>query len=70
MKGRDYLWCLVNGLLDKEEALDRLCPACRSRAGEGRCPVCGGPAGGRGEGAVNGAFDWERYERMKGGGPA
>ena len=67
MKGRDYLWCLVNALLDKEEELDRLCPDCRSRAGEGRCPVCGRPAGGRSEGAVNPAFDAERFARMKGG---
>ena len=29
MKGRDYLWCLANTLLDREEALLRLRPARR-----------------------------------------
>ena len=37
MKGRDYLWCLTNLLLDREEALERLCPRCRTRALEERC---------------------------------
>ena len=32
MKGRDYLWCLTNLLLDREEELERLCPSCRARA--------------------------------------
>ena len=67
MKGRDYLWCLANTLLDREEELDRLCPACRSSALEERCPVCGKPAGGWGEGMVNPAFDLERFEKLRGG---
>ena len=65
MKGRDYLWCLANTLLDREEELDRLCPACRSRALEEACPGCGKPGGGQG---VNPAFDMERYETLRGGG--
>ena len=34
MLDRDYLWCLAQELLDQEEELDRLCPACRERAEE------------------------------------
>ena len=37
MKGRDYLWCLVNELADKEEALERLCPECRGAAERSCC---------------------------------
>ncbi len=64
MKGRDYLWCLANDLLDREERLERLCPSCRTRALERRCPVCGGTAG---EQAVNPAFDPTRFETLKEG---
>ncbi|MEY8231303.1 hypothetical protein AALA82_06735 [Oscillospiraceae bacterium 50-16] len=65
MKGRDYLWCLVNALLDREEELERLCPSCRSRVMEERCPVCGLPAG-LGEGMVNSAFDPARFAQLCG----
>jgi predicted amidophosphoribosyltransferase len=65
MTDRDYLWCALNLALDREEELARLCPACRERAEEELCPVCGAP---RGERAVNEGFDWERYEELKGGG--
>ena len=57
MLDRDYLWCLANLLLDGEEELERLCPQCRARAEEDRCPVCGQPAA-RGEGG-----DWRRGYR-------
>lgn len=67
MKGRDYLWCLANTLLDGEEELARLCPSCRTRAQEARCPVCGRAQADFGEGTENPAFDWERFERMRGG---
>ena len=67
MKGRDYLWCLANTLLDREEELERLCPQCRARALEARCPVCGRPAADREE-TLNPAFDLERFEKLKGGG--
>ena len=66
MKGRDYLWCLVNTLLDREEELARLCPACRAWAAEERCPVCGGRTG-EVQGAVNPAFDLVRFQELKGG---
>jgi len=67
MKGRDYLWCLANTLVDREEELERLCPSCRSRVLEERCPVCGRTHGSWGEGTVNPAFDMERFERLRGG---
>lgn len=63
MKDRDYLWCALNLLLDQEEELELLCPACRSRALSGCCPVCGAPAG---SGSSNETFDWARYRRLKG----
>ena len=65
MKERDFLWCLVNQLLDEEEELERMCPACRTQAQENRCPVCGGLVW-ETEGEVNPAFDMERFLAMKG----
>lgn len=64
MKGRDFLWCLANDLLDREERLERLCPACRTRALEERCPVCGGDRETWGD---NPSFDRARFEALKGG---
>ena len=66
MTARDYLWCALNLLLDGEEALDALCPACRAEAREGRCPVCGEPAAASAAGE-NASFDLARFERMKRG---
>ena len=66
MKGRDYLWCLTNLLLDREEVQERLCPSCRARAAQEHCPVCGRTTG-QTEGADNPAFDWERYRRLREG---
>lgn len=66
MYGRDYLWCALHMLIDRREELDALCPTCRKEREAHRCPVCGGttsPAAG----SANSSFDWERYERMKGG---
>ena len=68
MKDRDYLWCLVHSLLDREEELERLCPSCRAAAEAEGCPVCGQPSRAWGEGGSNPAFDPERFERLKGGG--
>lgn len=67
MKGRDYLWCLANALLDREEELGRLCPSCRARALEERCPACGQPEAEWDEGMDNGAFDQDRFEALRGG---
>lgn len=69
MKDRDYLWCLVHSLLDREEELERLCPSCRAAAEAEGCPVCGQPSRAWGEGGVNPAFDLDRFERLKGGAP-
>ena len=66
MRERDYVWCVANLLLDREEKLDALCPACRARAEAQACPVCGA-AKESGEGGVNPSFDKERFERMKRG---
>lgn len=66
MKERDYLWCLVNQLLDDEEELERMCPACRAQAQEERCPVCGAPAG-QSTAGVNASFDLERFQALKEG---
>ena len=66
MLDRDYLWCLAHSLLDREEELSRLCPSCRARAEERRCPVCGAPAQGW-EGEANPSFDEERFFRLKEG---
>ena len=66
MTDGDYLYCLMHELLDREEALERMCPACRQRAEEARCSVCGellaDTAGGE-----NVGFDMARYLRMKEG---
>ena len=69
MKNRDYLWCLANGLLDREEDLERLCSACRERALEERCPVCGQARENGEDHMDNPSFDRERFERLKGGNP-
>lgn len=67
MKGRDYLWCLANTLLDREEELGRLCPGCRARALEEPCAVCGRPRADWEERMDNAAFDGERFARLRGG---
>ncbi|MEQ2457166.1 molybdopterin oxidoreductase [Flavonifractor hominis] len=63
MKARDYLWCALNLVLDREEQLQQLCPDCRSRVEEERCPVCGAPRGSC-TGSENAAFDRQRYEKL------
>ena len=64
MKERDYLWCLLNQLLDDQEELDQLCPTCRAVAEQERCPGCGGLIQASG---VNPSFDMERFRRLKEG---
>ena len=66
MKDRDFLWCLVNTLLDEEEELERLCPTCRARAVEERCSQCGAPLAQSAAG-INESFDMERFLALKGG---
>ena len=66
MTDADDLYCLVHEMLDREEALERMCPACRRRAEEARCSICGelltDTAGGD-----NAGFDMARFIRMKEG---
>lgn len=66
MKDRDFLWCALNLMLDDQEELERLCPECRARALEERCPVCGVPLA-LTEGSINGSFDQGAFERRKRG---
>lgn len=69
MTEEDYLWCAVQLLLDEEEAEAALCPSCRAKLGEARCPVCGQET----DPVVreeNAGFDWARYARLKEGGLA
>nr|DAL49442.1 MAG TPA_asm: zinc-ribbon containing domain protein [Caudoviricetes sp.] len=66
MTDADYLYCLTHELLDREEALERLCPACRERAGEARCSACGTPLA-ETAGGGNESFDMARFLRLKEG---
>lgn len=50
----------------KDPGLARLCPDCRARALEERCPVCGREKTGR-EAIVNPTFDNQRFLELKGG---
>lgn len=63
MTDRDYLWCALHLVLDREEELERLCPDCRSRAEAEVCPVCGQAAG---EWGHSNGFDLARFEHLKG----
>lgn len=67
MKQRDYLWCLLQLLLDEEERLDRLCSGCRQKAESLCCPVCGADGGSLAR-EENAGFDMERFLSLKGGG--
>lgn len=49
-----------------DPGLERLCPDCRSRALEERCPVCGREKSDR-EDVVNPTFDPQRFLELKGG---
>ncbi len=62
----DYLYCVLQLMLDREETLERLCPDCRSRAEQHRCGCCGRELNREQE--VNPQFDEARFEEMKHGG--
>ena len=56
----------VRQMLDREEAMERLCPECRTRAEEARCSICGAKLG-EAAGGGNASFDMARFIRMKEG---
>lgn len=61
LPGRDdYLYALAQLRLDREEALDHLCPACRAKAEKDLCAHCGKPLP-----IKNPAFDEARFEELK-----
>ena len=64
MTDRDYLWCVLNLMLDEEELLDRLCPQCRMELEQERCPICGDRLDHWAMGQNDG-FDWERFESLR-----
>lgn len=66
MTDADYLYCLVHEMLDREEAMERLCPEYRTRAEEARCSICGAKLG-ETAGGGNPSFDMARFIRMKEG---
>ena len=61
LRRSDYLQCALHLLLDEEERLSRLCPDCRARAEEERCPVCGA------QWEESAQFDLRRFQTLKGG---
>ena len=63
LRERDYLYCVLNLILDEEEKLDSLCPACRAKALEKRCACCGAPLTSSSIGE-NPAFDQARFDRL------
>ncbi|MCI5993651.1 MAG: hypothetical protein MRZ24_06420, partial [Clostridiales bacterium] len=60
MTDGDYLYCVLQLMLDENEQLDMLCPSCREKAREKRCPACGGAVP-----EQNAGFDMERYEELR-----
>ena len=53
-------------MLDREEALESLCPSCRQRAEQMHCTVCGAPLQ-EATAGTNAGFDMARFARMKEG---
>ena len=66
MTDSDYLYCLMHEMLDREEALESLCPSCRERAEQMHCTLCGTPLREAAAG-TNTGFDMARFRRMKEG---
>ncbi len=60
MTDGDYLYCVMQMVLDGREELERLCPACREERLLRRCSCCGEILA-----EENAAFDEERYEELK-----
>jgi len=60
LRDRDVLLCALHMLLDGEERLDSLCPACQTALVDPKCPRCG-----QEQGEENPAFDLLRFEELK-----
>lgn len=60
MTDGDYLYCVLQMMLDDEDAQAQLCPSCRAEAQTPRCPVCGAA-----QAEENAAFDAARFEELK-----
>ena len=60
MTDGDLLYCILHTVLDREDALARLCPQCRSNLMTEGCPVCGAVHYG-----MNPNFDESRFEELK-----
>ncbi len=56
----EYLYCVLQLMLDEQETFDALCPSCRQTAAEPRCRACGKPLP-----EQNASFDEARYEELK-----
>ncbi len=63
MRERDYLYCVLNLILDEEERLESLCPNCRAKATERRCACCGAPLVSSDLGE-NPSFDQARFDKL------
>ena len=63
---REIVPVAAHEMLDHEEAMERLCPECRTRAEEARCSICGAKLG-ETAGGGNASFDMARFIRMKEG---
>lgn len=62
MTAGDYLYCVLNLMLDEEAELTRLCPSCRTLAEQNRCAACGELLP-----EQNAGFDEKRFEELKHG---
>lgn len=60
MTDGESLYCILQMILDGEEKLEKLCPACRGELLKEKCPVCGAVQYG-----VNPNFDEGRFEELR-----
>ncbi len=60
LRERDYLYCAAQMMLDEEEKLAGMCPACRAEAESAHCTVCGAALA-----EENAGFDEKRFEELR-----
>lgn len=60
MTDGDFLYCVLQMVIDGEEQLAKLCPGCRQSLLEEKCPACGAVQFGQ-----NPNFDEKRFEELK-----